>query len=268
LSTQQANEPSSQRAAAVRVPLRRPHLVNTTDIRLQAEAIVDGSIESDVAGDAARTTPVAPPFAPTRSTFAGKRIVDVLGAVVLGLVFSPLILTIVFLMRKSGGTVIYRHRRVGRGGQMFSCLKFRTMVPNADQVLRDLLERDSDLRAEWIRDHKLRHDPRVTRLGRFLRRTSLDELPQLVNVLRGEMSLVGPRPVVREELLRYGRNVGTYLAVMPGITGLWQVTGRNDTDYRRRVVLDTYYVRNQNLVLDLYILLKTTGVVLGGNGAY
>jgi len=151
---------------------------------------------------------------------------------------------------------------------MFSCLKFRTMVPNADQVLRDLLERDSDLRAEWIRDHKLRHDPRVTRLGRFLRRTSLDELPQLVNVLRGEMSLVGPRPVVREELLRYGRNVGTYLAVKPGITGLWQVTGRNDTDYRRRVVLDTYYVRNQNLVLDLYILLKTTGVVLGGNGAY
>jgi lipopolysaccharide/colanic/teichoic acid biosynthesis glycosyltransferase len=151
---------------------------------------------------------------------------------------------------------------------MFSCLKFRTMVPNADQVLRDLLEEDSDLRAEWIRDHKLRNDPRVTRLGRFLRRTSLDELPQLVNVLRGEMSLVGPRPVVREELLRYGRNVGTYLAAKPGITGLWQVTGRNDTDYRRRVVLDTYYVRNQNLLLDLYILAKTTGVVLGGSGAY
>jgi Undecaprenyl-phosphate galactose phosphotransferase WbaP len=268
LSTQQANETSSQRAAAVRVPLRRPHLVNTTDVRLQAEAIVDASIESEVAGDAVRSTLLAPPFAPTRSGFAGKRIVDVLGAIVLGLVFSPLILTILFLMRKSGGTVIYRHRRVGSGGQMFSCLKFRTMVPNADQVLRDLLESDSDLRAEWIRDHKLRHDPRVTRLGRFLRRTSLDELPQLVNVLRGEMSLVGPRPVVREELLRYGRNVGTYLAVKPGITGLWQVTGRNDTDYRRRVVLDTYYVRNQNLVLDLYILVKTTGVVLGGNGAY
>jgi lipopolysaccharide/colanic/teichoic acid biosynthesis glycosyltransferase len=151
---------------------------------------------------------------------------------------------------------------------MFSCLKFRTMVPNADQVLRDLLENDPDLRAEWIRDHKLRNDPRVTRLGRFLRRTSLDELPQLLNVLRGEMSLVGPRPVVREELLRYGRNVGIYLAAKPGITGLWQVTGRNDTDYRRRVVLDTYYVRNQNLLLDLYILVKTTGVVLGGSGAY
>jgi lipopolysaccharide/colanic/teichoic acid biosynthesis glycosyltransferase len=142
------------------------------------------------------------------------------------------------------------------------------MVPNADQVLRDLLESNPELRAEWVRDHKLRNDPRVTRLGRFLRRTSLDELPQLLNVLRGEMSLVGPRPVVREELLRYGRNVKTYLAAKPGITGLWQVTGRNDTDYRRRVVLDTYYVRNQNLLLDLYILAKTTAVVLGGNGAY
>jgi exopolysaccharide production protein ExoY len=268
LSTQQANETSSQRAAATRVPPRRPHLVNTTEIRLHAEAIVDGSIESEAVGEAARTTPVAQPFAPTRSAATGKRIVDVLGAIVLGLVFSPLILTILFLMRKSGGTVIYRHRRVGRRGQMFSCLKFRTMVPNADQVLRDLLEKDSDLRAEWIRDHKLRNDPRVTRLGRFLRRTSLDELPQLLNVLRGEMSLVGPRPVVREELLRYGRNVGTYLTAKPGITGLWQVTGRNDTDYRRRVVLDTYYVRNQNLLLDLYILAKTTGVVLGGSGAY
>jgi lipopolysaccharide/colanic/teichoic acid biosynthesis glycosyltransferase len=184
------------------------------------------------------------------------------------LVFSPLIVVIVFMMRKSGASVIYKHRRVGRGGQMFSCLKFRTMVPNADQVLRELLTSSPELQAEWVRDHKLRNDPRVTRLGRFLRRTSLDELPQLWNVLRGEMSLVGPRPVVREELLRYGRNVGTYLAAKPGITGLWQVTGRNNTDYRRRVVLDTYYVRNQNLLLDLYILVKTTGVVLGGSGAY
>jgi exopolysaccharide production protein ExoY len=142
------------------------------------------------------------------------------------------------------------------------------MVPNADQVLRGLLEKDPELRAEWIRDRKLRRDPRVTRLGHFLRRTSLDELPQLLNVLRGEMSLVGPRPVVREELLRYGRNVDRYLAARPGITGLWQVTGRNNTDYRRRVVLDTYYVRKQNLLLDLYILARTIGVVLRGNGAY
>jgi len=205
---------------------------------------------------------------PTGGAAVLKRLLDVVGAIALGLLFSPLIITIVLLMRRDDSSVIYRHRRVGRSGKMFSCLKFRTMVPNADHVLRDLLERDPDLRAEWIRDHKLRNDPRVTRLGRFLRRTSLDELPQLLNVLRGEMSLVGPRPVVREELLRYGRNVRTYLAAKPGITGLWQVTGRNNTDYRRRVVLDTYYVRNQNLLLDLYILIKTTGVVLGGSGAY
>lgn len=276
MSTQPASEISKQRAA-VRMPARRPHLVNTAEVRLQQEATVESGMEAEAVAETAsagfsfsessRTGVVLAP-APTRGAAVAKRVLDVVGAIILGLVFSPLILTIICLMRKGDGSVIYCHRRVGRGGQMFSCLKFRTMVPDADQVLRDLLENDPDLRAEWIRDHKLRHDPRVTRLGRFLRRTSLDELPQLLNVLGGEMSLVGPRPVVREELLRYGRNVGTYLAAKPGITGLWQVTGRNNTDYRRRVVLDTYYVRNQNLLLDLYILAKTTGVVLGGNGAY
>ncbi len=203
------------------------------------------------------------------SPYAGvKRALDVVGAIVLAAVFSPLILAIMVLMRREGGSIIYKHRRIGRDGLTFECLKFRTMVSNADQLLRELLEGDPAIKAEWVRDHKLRRDPRVTRLGRFLRRTSLDELPQLWNVMRGEMSLVGPRPVVREELLRYGRNVRAYLSAKPGITGLWQVKGRNDTDYRRRVVLDTYYVRNQNLLLDLYILLNTTRVVLGGSGAY
>jgi Undecaprenyl-phosphate galactose phosphotransferase WbaP len=210
-------------------------------------------------------SPAAPPAAPYAPV---KRILDVLGAIVLAIVFSPLILAIAVLMHREGGSIIYKHRRIGRDGRAFECLKFRTMVPNAEQVLREVLERDPAMKAEWVRDHKLRCDPRVTRLGRFLRRTSLDELPQLWNVMRGEMSLVGPRPVVREELLRYGRNVRTYLSAKPGITGLWQVKGRNDTDYRRRVVLDTYYVRNQNLLLDLYILFKTTRVVLGGSGAY
>ncbi len=281
MSTQQANETSTQRAT-LRVPPRRPHLVSTTDIRIQTEPVVDMAVEVEGSAELSRTSinvteahartvarssTVA--FAPTGTAAVVKRLVDVVGAIILGLVFSPLIIAIVFLMhRRDRGSVIYRHRRVGRGGQMFSCLKFRTMVPNADQVLRELLENNPELRAEWVRDRKLRHDPRVTPLGRFLRRTSLDELPQLLNVLRGEMSLVGPRPVVREELLRYGRSVGTYLAAKPGITGLWQVTGRNDTNYRRRVVLDTYYVRNQTLLLDLYILAKTTGVVLGGSGAY
>jgi exopolysaccharide production protein ExoY len=245
-------------------------------MRLQTEGVIETGLEADGAVESAsessaRTAVARYPateLAPSGGAAVAKRLLDVIGAIVLGVVFSPLIVVIVFLMRKGSGSVIYRHRRVGRSGRMFACLKFRTMVPNADQVLRDLLESNPELQAEWVRDHKLRNDPRVTRLGRFLRRTSLDELPQLLNVLRGEMSLVGPRPVVREELLRYGRNVGTYLAAKPGITGLWQVTGRNNTDYRRRVVLDTYYVRNQNLLLDLYILAKTTGVVLGGKGAY
>ena len=274
LSTHQANETSKQRAEEARVSFRRPHLVSTTDVRLQPDAIVEnrmaaeGTVETPRASVAAVTRAPAPVVLPGIGAAFAKRVLDIVGAVILGLVFSPLIVVIVFMMRKGGGTVIYRHWRVGHGGRIFCCLKFRTMVPNADQVLRELLEKDPELRAEWTRNHKLRHDPRVTRLGRFLRRTSLDELPQLLNVLRGEMSLVGPRPVVREELLRYGRNISTYLAAKPGITGLWQVTGRNDTDYRRRVVLDVYYVRNQNLLLDLYILAKTTGVVLGGNGAY
>jgi exopolysaccharide production protein ExoY len=280
LSTQQANETSAQRAAAIRKSIRRPHLVSTTEIR-SAEAVVESVMEAESPSELSRVgfnfpetlhTGVAraarPAWAPSGAAAVLKRFVDVIGAIVLGIVFMPLIAVIVFMLRKGGGPVIYVHRRVGRGGQMFPCLKFRTMVPDAEHALRELLESNPELQAEWVRDHKLRHDPRVTRLGRFLRRTSLDELPQLVNVLRGEMSLVGPRPVVREELLRYGKNVGMYLAARPGITGLWQVTGRNDTDYRRRVVLDTYYVRNQNLLLDLYILAKTTGVVLGGNGAY
>jgi len=209
--------------------------------------------------------------APDRAWSTGafpKRIVDVAGSILLGLVFSPLIVAIALLLRREGGPIIYRHRRVGRDGRMFECLKFRSMVPNAERVLRELLENNPDMKAEWVRDHKLRCDPRVTPLGRFLRRTSLDELPQLWNVLRGEMSLVGPRPIVREEVMRYGRYLPVYISAKPGITGLWQVTGRNNTDYRRRVALDVYYIRKRSLLLDLYILLKTPYVVLGGGGAY
>lgn len=200
--------------------------------------------------------------------FAAKRALDIAGTLVLAAVFAPLMLVIALLLRKEGGPVIYRHRRIGRAGRPFQCLKFRTMVPDADRVLRDLLAQDSKLQGEWLRNHKLRCDPRVTALGRFLRRTSLDELPQLWNVLRGEMSLVGPRPVVQQELLRYGRSIQVYLSSRPGITGLWQVQGRNDTHYRRRVAMDTYYVKRQSLLLDLYILVRTMRVVLGGRGAY
>lgn len=197
-----------------------------------------------------------------------KRAFDIVGAACLAIVFAPLIVAIVLVLRRDGGALIFRHKRVGLNGEEFDCLKFRTMVPDAQKVLQTLLEQDGALRDEWERNHKLSVDPRVTRLGRFLRQTSLDELPQLWNVFRGEMSLVGPRPVTREELLRYGRNMIIYMMVKPGITGLWQVSGRSETDYRRRVAIDVCYVRNQGFLLDLWILLKTTMVVLGRRGAY
>lgn len=197
-----------------------------------------------------------------------KRCVDILGAALLGILLSPLLLLLAFLLKCEGGPVLFRHVRVGRNGRPFRCLKFRTMVPRADQVLRELLAGNALLREEWQRDRKLRVDPRVTRLGRFLRTTSLDELPQLWNVLRGHMSLVGPRPVVRVELRRYGRSSRCYLRVRPGITGLWQVSGRNETAYRRRVAIDVLYVRRHGLLLDLQILLRTALVVVGRRGAY
>lgn len=263
MSTQPANEASSRLTGSRPLP-SRPHLVGRIE---RFNAALTPAAEAELGADPGGEHALAAEALPFPEKLT-KRVLDLVGVLVLGLVFAPLMLVIVMLLKRNGGTVLYRHRRVGRGGATFECLKFRTMVPDADRVLREILERDPVLKAEWLRDHKLKEDPRVTSVGRMLRRTSLDELPQLWNVVRGEMSLVGPRPVVREELLRYGRSVGIYLAARPGITGLWQVTGRNDTDYHRRVELDTYYVCNQNLLLDLCILLKTTGVVLGGTGAY
>jgi lipopolysaccharide/colanic/teichoic acid biosynthesis glycosyltransferase len=197
-----------------------------------------------------------------------KRIFDVVFASLAIIVLSPLIIGIVICAYVSSGAPLFKHRRVGKDGRFFNCIKFRTMVPDADRVLQNLLSTNRDAKEEWLRDHKLRNDPRVTRLGRFLRRTSLDELPQLWNVLRGEMSLVGPRPVVPDELRRYGNKVGTFLSATPGITGLWQVSGRNDTDYRRRVALDVCYVRSRSLLLDVYILIKTLPAVFARSGAY
>lgn len=202
-------------------------------------------------------------------TIAGaKRVFDIFSVLLLAAVLSPFIVPLMLVMACTDGPIIYAHWRIGRGGNVFRCFKFRTMVPDADRALYELLDNSPELKAEWVKDHKLRDDPRVTRIGNLLRRTSLDELPQLWNVLRGEMSMVGPRPIVKEELLRYGRSASVYLSVKPGITGLWQVSGRNNTDYRRRVAIDVYYVRNQSSLLDLYILLKTIGVVLRRDGAY
>ncbi|MCS6765699.1 MAG: undecaprenyl-phosphate galactose phosphotransferase WbaP [Candidatus Protistobacter heckmanni] len=197
-----------------------------------------------------------------------KRAFDIVGASIGLLLLSPFFLAASLLIRRDGGPAMFKHKRVGQNGEEFGCYKFRTMVPDAELALRQLLERDLEAAAQWARDRKLRNDPRVTPLGRFLRRSSLDELPQLINVLWGEMSLVGPRPVVRAELERYGDDLQYYLEAKPGITGLWQVSGRNDLDYAQRVFLDTWYVRNWALWHDIVILLKTVKVVFRQYGAY
>jgi undecaprenyl-phosphate galactose phosphotransferase len=198
-----------------------------------------------------------------------KRSFDIVVASLMLIVAAPLMLVVAYRIRRAdGGKVFFAHSRVGRHGELFRCYKFRTMVANAGEVLARVLAEDPRARAEWERDHKLRDDPRITAVGRFLRRTSLDELPQLLNVLRGEMSLVGPRPVVVDELDRYGEARIYYLQVRPGLTGLWQISGRNDVDYGRRVSLDTWYVRNWTLWYDLVILFKTVLVVPSRGGAY
>jgi len=168
----------------------------------------------------------------------------------------------------SDGPVFYSQERLGYKGKPFRVWKFRTMVRGADEILADHLENNSELRTEWLQNHKLKDDPRVTMVGKFLRKTSLDELPQLWNVLKGEMSLVGPRPIVQDEIKHYGDSFGTYTKVKPGMTGLWQVSGRNDTSYENRVSLDEYYVRHWSIWLDLYILLRTVYTVLFRHGAY
>lgn len=197
-----------------------------------------------------------------------KRAFDILVSGLALLALSPLFLVIGALIMRTGARPFYGHTRVGRRGRLFKCLKFQSMVPNAAEVLKELLAKDPEARAEWERDFKLKNDPRVTKIGDFLRRTSLDELPQLINVFRGEMSLVGPRPVVEAELERYGEYRDNYLGARPGITGLWQISGRNDIDYDRRVGYDTWYVRNWSVWYDLVILWRTVGVVLKRQGAY
>jgi exopolysaccharide production protein ExoY len=198
-----------------------------------------------------------------------SRVADiVLASALLAFIF-PLWLAVALLIKlQDDGPVIFAHRRLGRGGRTFDCLKFRSMVVDADVRLAQLLQRDPQARAEWEADHKLRKDPRVTPLGDFLRRSSIDELPQLLNVLRGEMSLVGPRPIVGAEVTRYGRWFNAYCAVRPGLSGLWQVSGRNDVSYRRRVALDRLYASRRSFRLYLYILLKTVPAVLTRDGSY
>ena len=194
---------------------------------------------------------------------------SVVVAVLLIVFLAPLMICVVLAVRlQDGGPVLFTQQRVGYGGRPFACLKFRSMAVDAEARLERLLAEDLFARAEWASDHKLRIDPRITPMGMFLRRSSLDELPQLFNVLRGEMDLVGPRPIVPSEVRRYGRRIHHYYAVRPGITGLWQISGRTDISYRRRVAIDTVYARSKDFAFDLKILAMTLPAVLFRRGSY
>ncbi|MDR3139799.1 MAG: undecaprenyl-phosphate galactose phosphotransferase WbaP [Treponema sp.] len=198
-----------------------------------------------------------------------KRFLDLLIVGIGGIFISPLLLIIALLIKiSSPGPVLYGQRRLGINGKHFTAYKFRSMVADAQERLKVLLDSDSRLRQEWEANHKLRKDPRITGIGRFLRRTSFDEFPQLINVLKGEMSLVGPRPIVDDEVEKYGEDFKRIFSVKPGMTGLWQVSGRSNTDYAERVSFDTYYLQSWSVWLDFWVLYKTFGVVLWGKGAY
>ena len=185
------------------------------------------------------------------------------------ILISPLLLLIaVGIYFDSPGPVIFKHTRIGKNGKPFGCYKFRTMCMDADKKLAELLDRDAAAKEEWERDFKLKDDPRVTKIGKFLRKTSLDELPQIFNVLKGEMSLVGPRPVVEAELEKYGEYLDDYLMVRPGITGMWQVNGRSNTTYEERVHMDSWYVRNWSIWIDIMLLWRTVKSVVKCEGAY
>ncbi|WP_295813365.1 sugar transferase [uncultured Nitratireductor sp.] len=198
-----------------------------------------------------------------RSYFALKRTFDVVFSVLVILFLLPAIALIsLCILISDGRPVFFRQKRIGRDGRVFECLKFRTMRRDADHLLKELLEKNPVLLQEWRACQKLRNDPRIHSIGHFLRISSLDELPQFLNVLRGDMSVVGPRPIVEDEMARYGECINDYLLMKPGITGLWQVSGRNDTSYAERVQLDVHYFQNRTMLLDLKIVWRTVGVFL------
>jgi len=236
------------------------------------------SLEPAVAGDVAiagagatvpgRRYPVGDALAWMAIDDSLIRLFDIVGALIALLIAFPVMVFVALAVKlTSPGPVLFAHRRVGRHGRRFACLKFRTMAIDADAQLKALLDSDPEARAEWQTSQKLRRDPRVTSIGRFLRRTSLDELPQLFTVLWGDMSLVGPRPIVEAEIPRYGRHYAIYCRVRPGVTGLWQVQRDADTSYRRRVAFDVAFARGRSLRLYLLILARTVPAVLSGRGA-
>ena len=199
----------------------------------------------------------------SRSGRTLKRIGDIVFSLIVLTLGSPIFILIGILVKLSSpGSVFYIQKRVGRNYREFGCIKFRTMYKDADDLLPNLLEKYPLMRKEFEKDFKLRQDPRITKLGRFLRRSSLDELPQFFNVLKGEMSVVGPRPIVSNEIIKYSLFMEEVISVRPGLTGLWQVSGRNNLSYKKRVELDLFYARNRNFILDLEIIILTLGVLL------
>jgi Undecaprenyl-phosphate galactose phosphotransferase WbaP len=198
-----------------------------------------------------------------------KRLMDNLFVLFGGILILPFLLIIALLIKvTSPGPVLYKHKRLGKNGNPFYAYKFRTMKKNAEQLLEELLKSDPAIREEWEKYHKLKNDPRVTAVGKVLRRISFDEFPQLINIIKGEMSLVGPRPIVNEEIEKYGDDFDRIFSIRPGLTGLWQVSGRSDTNYSERISYDTYYLQSWSAWLDLWIILKTFGSIILGKGAY
>lgn len=249
---------SSEALPSVRFRPRQPIQASRLALRLRPDGFPMGLVRKPPCDRA----PVPDP------SVGVTQIVDIaVAAAGITLALPVLVLIALLVWAHDGGAPVFAHRRIGFGGRLFPCLKFRSMVSDAGARLDHLLATDPAARREWMRDHKLRDDPRITPLGRFLRSTSLDELPQLFNVLAGQMSLVGPRPIVTGEIERYGRYYDLYRSVRPGITGLWQVSGRNDLSYRRRVALDILYCRSKSIQLDFAILGRTIPAVLMRRGS-
>ncbi len=198
-----------------------------------------------------------------------KRLIDIVLCIIASVIVIPLSIIIAIIIKiTSPGPVFYGHKRVGKNGKCIKCWKFRSMYNNSQEMLEKILKEDPVRRAEWEKDRKFINDPRVTPFGKILRKTSLDELPQLWNIFIGEMSFTGPRPVTEEELEKYGENASYILSVTPGLSGMWQISGRSDTGYEERINLDTYYIQNWSVWLDLWIIIKTVWVVINGKGAY
>lgn len=215
---------------------------------------------------ARRIHPIDEDTSPLRE--ATIRVLDILGAIA-GLILSaPIMAVVAILIMRDGGSAFFNQIRVGQQGRGFKCFKLRSMASDAEARLQTLLENDPQAAAEWAQDRKLKNDPRITRLGHFIRKTSIDELPQFWNVLKGDMSLVGPRPIVPDELPMYGKDAAGYLSVRPGLTGLWQVSGRNDCDYETRVALDIEWTETRTVASYLEIIFKTVPAVLAKDGAY